>query len=368
MTRHAIGAARLPNSLPGQNVPGISGNLAMTIRSKQMERVWEVLRRFAVTDAPVLITGESGTGKEVSARAIHAASGRQAAPFTALNCAALPADLIASELFGYEKGAFTGAMTRKVGQIEHADGGTLFLDEIGDMPIDLQTHLLRFLQEGTISRVGGRGDPIKVDVRIIAATNVDLNTAMLAGRFREDLFFRLNVLSLHMPPLRERIGDLEPLAHRFLAESAGQVGRDVHSIAPEALAMLATHDWPGNVRELKSAIFRAVVMCSGSAIQAEDFNLAQSVRRPSPAPAQQVAEPLPGQGPAPGSSQRQPGGRIGREALVAALQWHGSNVSATAAALGVSRVTLYRMLRRFDVALNRQGQDQGSADEGGCPL
>lgn len=359
MTRQATGAApKLPSLHQGQSVLGISGNSTMTVRSKQMERVWEVLRRFAVTDAPVLITGESGTGKEVSARAIHAASRRHAAPFTALNCAALPADLIASELFGYEKGAFTGAATRKVGQIEHADSGTLFLDEIGDMPIDLQTHLLRFLQEGTITRVGGRGEAIKVDVRIIAATNVDLNTAMLAGRFREDLFFRLNVLSLHMPPLRERIGDLEPLAYRFLAESAGQIGRDVRAITPAALAVLAAHDWPGNVRELKSAIFRAVVMCSGSAVQPEDLSLAPSGRRSSPTvpgPKEQESAP----------SQRQPARRIGREALVAALRWHGDNVSATATALGVSRVTLYRMLRRFEVSLDRQAP--GEVEDGGGP-
>ena len=255
-----------------------------------MNTISRMLIKFAITNAPILITGESGTGKEVAAQAVHAASRRADKAFVALNCAALPSELIASELFGYEKGAFTGAVTRKIGQIEHAHGGTLFLDEIGDMPIDLQSHLLRFLQEGCISRVGGRGEAIRVDVRIIAATNVDLAAAMRDGRFREDLFFRLNVLSLHMPPLRERVGDLEPLVYRFLAESAEQVGRRVHGIAPEAMAMLMAHDWPGNVRELKSAIFRSVVMSNGNVVQAEDISLTTLTRNVAP-PA--WAEPQP---------------------------------------------------------------------------
>ncbi len=323
--------------------------LTLTAPNSPMAAVSQMLRKFAVTDAPVLITGESGTGKEVSARAIHAASRRRDKPLTALNCAALPSELIASELFGYEKGAFTGAMTRKIGQIEHANGGTLFLDEIGDMPIDLQTHLLRFLQEGCITRVGGRGEVIRVDVRIIAATNVDLTAAMREGRFREDLFFRLNVLSLHMPPLRERVGDLEQLAYRFLAESAEQIGRRVHGIAPEAMAMLAAHNWPGNVRELKSAIFRSVVMCNGSVVQAEDFSLTTLTRAPPPS---WPELPEPARVVAPVRT-----GPIGRKALLAALARNQENISATAQELRVSRVTLYRMLRRFEVVLQRPAMD-----------
>jgi transcriptional regulator with PAS, ATPase and Fis domain len=309
-----------------------------------MGDVSRILRKFAVTDAPILITGESGTGKEVSARAIHAACSRRSGPFMAVNCAALPADLIASELFGYEKGAFTGAGSRKIGQIEHANGGTLFLDEIGDMPIDLQSHLLRFLQEGKIVRVGGRGDAIAVDVRIIAATNVDLNAAMRDGRFREDLFYRLNVLSLHMPPLRDRVGDLEPLAYRFLIESSEQVGRDVHAISSEAMTMLTAHDWPGNVRELKSAIFRAVVMCSSGVVQRDDISLTPSRRRPVAVQAQyQVGRPIPLPRVA----------AIGRDTLIDSLVRNRQNVTATAHELHVSRVTLYRLLRRFDIMLDR---------------
>ncbi len=280
--------------------------LTLTAPNSPMAAMSHMLRKFAVTDAPVLITGESGTGKEVSARAIHAASRRRDKPLTALNCAALPSELIASELFGYEKGAFTGAVTRKIGQIEHANGGTLFLDEIGDMPIDLQTHLLRFLQEGCITRVGGRGEVIRVDVRIIAATNVDLTSAMREGRFREDLFFRLNVLSLHMPPLRERVGDLEQLAYRFLAESAEQIGCRVHSLT--TLTRAPPPSWP---------------------------ELSEPAR---------VVAPM-------------RTGPIGREALLAALARNQENISATAQELRVSRVTLYRMLRRFEVVLQRPAMD-----------
>ncbi len=327
--------------------PGAAPGAAIEHHSEQMTQVWSVLRRFAATDAPVLITGESGTGKEVSARAIHAASRRRDKPLTALNCAALPSELIASELFGYEKGAFTGAAARKIGQIEHAHGGTLFLDEIGDMPIDLQSHLLRFLQEGTISRVGGRGETIPVDVRIIAATNVDLSAAMRGGRFREDLFFRLNVLSLHMPPLRDRVGDLEPLVRRFIAESAEAVGGTARGITAEAMAVLAAHDWPGNVRELKSSIFRAVVMCGGTLIQAADLSLAPSSRRAIAAAASPASPPVPNR---PGHTAG-----IDRETVLAALRHTGQNVTAAAAALGVSRVTFYRLLQKLDVTVERPG-------------
>ena len=326
---------------------------ALSATGSPMAAMSHMLRRFAATDAPVLITGESGTGKEVSARAIHAASRRCDKPLTALNCAALPSELIASELFGYEKGAFTGAAARKIGQIEHANGGTLFLDEIGDMPVDLQSHLLRFLQEGTISRVGGRGDTIPGDVRIIAATNVDLTAAMRSGRFREDLFFRLNVLSLHMPPLRDRVGDLEPLVLRFLAESAEQIGRPVPGIAGDAMAMLLAHKWPGNVRELKSAIFRSVVMCNGDMVQADDISLTNLARHGEPKaswaePPVRAATPI---------DMRSRPAPIGREALAAALLRNHENISATSHELGVSRVTLYRMLRRFEVTLDRPAMD-----------
>lgn len=217
--------------------------------SMAIRRVTDLLLRFAQTDEPVLITGESGTGKELAARAIHENSRRRGARFVAVNCAAIPPNLVASELFGYERGAFTGAAARTKGQIEHANGGTLFLDEIGDMPVDMQGHLLRFLQEGQIVRVGGR-ETISVDVRVVSATNVRLEQAIAEGRFREDLYYRLNVLTVPLPPLRERREDIELLAHHFLRQAAGQQGRAITGFTPEALQMLCRHDWPGNVREL----------------------------------------------------------------------------------------------------------------------
>ncbi len=329
----------LPNYDHSSDVLSKSSSVGLTSLSK-------MLLKFAATDAPVLITGESGTGKEVAARAVHAASRRHDKPLVTLNCAALPSALIASELFGYEKGAFTGALARKIGQVEHAHGGTLFLDEIGDMPIDLQCHLLRFLQEGTITRIGGRGEAIKVDVRIIAATNVDLAVAIRKERFREDLFFRLNVLSLHMPPLRERKADFEPLVHRFLAESSCQIGRRMDGIAPKAMAMLEAHKWPGNLRELKSAIFRAAVMCTGTIIQAENLSLMILTRG-----VVQQANIAPMDLPRYIAQHRTT--PISREELVAALVHHENNVSACAQELGISRVTLYRKLRRLDVILDR---------------
>ena len=216
------------------------------------------------------------------------------------------------------------------------------------MPIDLQSHLLRFLQEGKIVRVGGRGDAIAVDVRIIAATNVDLNAAMQEGRFREDLFYRLNVLSLHMPPLRDRVGDLEPLAYRFLIESSEQIGREVHAISGDAMAALVEHDWPGNVRELKSAIFRAVVMCNGGVIQMEDLSLTPSRRRSAelvPSIERELRTILPR------------AVAIGRDSLIECLVRNRQNVTATARELGVSRVTLYRLLRRFDISLDRRAAE-----------
>jgi len=209
-----------------------SPTVLMVGESPAMLEVFDQIRRFAACNVPVLITGESGTGKELVARAIHHHSGRAAGPFVALNCAAVPATLIASELFGYEKGAFTGATARKHGHVEHAQGGTLFLDEIGDMPFDLQGLLLRFLQEGEILRVGGR-QPIKIDARVVAATNVRLREAISAGKLREDLYYRLNVLTIRLPPLRERDGDIKLLATCFLREIACEQRRQVHGFSQQ---------------------------------------------------------------------------------------------------------------------------------------
>jgi len=315
---------------PRVEAPAIVGD------SPAMRQVTSLVRRFEQTDEPVLITGESGTGKELLARAIHDGSRRAHGPFVTVNCAAIPAGLVASELFGYEKGAFTGAASRTIGQIEYANGGTLFLDEIGDMPIDLQGHLLRFLQEGQIRRVGGR-ETISLDVRIVSATNVRLGQAIAEGRFREDLFYRLNVLTLPVPPLRERPEDIAPLAYHFLRLAQRDFNREVGGFTPDAMVALRRYRWPGNVRELMSVVRRAVVVGDGPLIEAAA--LIGLEERPVSLPNAPVAA--------------KPGSPEERAVLLATLERTGENVTSTADALSVSRVTLYRMLRRHGIVLKR---------------
>ena len=311
--------------------------------SPEMRQLAGMINRFAVTEEPVLITGESGTGKELAARAIHQRSSRARGPFAAVNCAAMPATLIASELFGYEKGAFTGATARTKGQVEHAGGGTLFLDEIGDMPLDLQGYLLRFLQEGQIMRVGGR-EPIQVDVRIVAATNVRLREAISEGRFREDLYYRLNVLALDIQPLRRRPGDIILLANHFLRAAAKEFGRDITGFEPDAMAALLRYHWPGNVRELMSAVRRAVVLSATARIAVCDLvGLDAAAPEPLAAIALPVAAAI---RPASGSPEE-------RAVLLRTLADTKENIALTARELGVSRVTLYRMMRRHAVVPSR---------------
>src|SRR5579883_2301489 len=299
-----------------------SPTVFMVGNSPAMLEVFEQIRRFAACDVPVLITGESGTGKELVARAIHDRSGRAAGPYVALNCAAVPPTLIASELFGYEKGSFTGATQRKIGHIEHAHGGTLFLDEIGDMPIDLQGLLLRFLQEGEILRVGGR-HPIKVDVRVVAATNVRLRDAIAAGK------------------LRERDGDVEVLAAYFLRRIGLELGRELSGFTPAAMAAMVAYPWPGNVRELIATLRRAAVLANGPQVDIGDLRLEPP---PLPAPAAPRMAPRPVR--ARVLPRPKPGSEDERGAILQALQDSGFNMTRTAQLLGVARATLYRMLRR----------------------
>ncbi len=339
-----ISEANVARSIDGGDRPASapSGQVKSELvgQSMAIRRVAELLRRFAQTDEPVLITGESGTGKELAARAIHDNSRRRGARFVAVNCAAIPPNLVASELFGYEKGAFTGAAARTKGQIEHANGGTLFLDEIGDMPVDMQGHLLRFLQEGQIVRVGGR-ETISVDVRVVSATNVRLEQAIAEGRFREDLYYRLNVLTAPLPPLRERREDIDLLAHHFLRQAAVQQGREITGFTPEALQMLCRYDWPGNVRELMSVIRRAVVIGNEAQVLAGDLvGLANAVQTRGVTPTAPAPRPPP-------CSEAE------REVLLRVLSETGENITLTAQQLGVSRVTLYRMLHRHSIALSR---------------
>jgi two-component system nitrogen regulation response regulator GlnG len=239
---------------------------ALIGRHPRMQDVYKTIGRIAASDVTVLLRGESGTGKELVARAIHHYSRRAGRPFVAVSCAAIPGTLLESELFGHERGAFTDAKERRLGKLELATGGTFYLDEIGDMPLDLQTKLLRALQERTIERVGGN-ESIRIDVRVLAATNRDLEILMKDGRFREDLYYRLNVVTLNLPPLRERRRDIPLLVDHFLAKYRGELGE--RGVAPDALNRLVGHDWPGNVRELENVIQRAIVMATGGVILPE---------------------------------------------------------------------------------------------------
>jgi DNA-binding NtrC family response regulator len=296
--------------------------------SPAMQKVYASIRKFGATNAPVLITGESGTGKELVARAVHERSAYRAGPFVAINCAALPATLIAGELFGHEKGAFTGAVQRRIGRLESAQRGTIFLDEIGDLPLEQQVHLLRFLQERTIDRVGGTR-PIEVDARVICATNIDLAKAVREGRFREDLYYRLHVLSLHLPSLRERGSDIELLATFFLRKFAAEHGRAVEGFSDDAWQRIREHSWPGNVRELISSIRRALVMADSSLIEARDLGLAESGPDAAAAGAAMTTRR-----------------RVDAATLRASLDRNGGNVTLTARELSLSRMTVYRLMRR----------------------
>ncbi|MEW6657073.1 MAG: sigma-54 dependent transcriptional regulator [Thermodesulfobacteriota bacterium] len=278
----ALDAGRFMRSRVEMNVPpdATSGD-AIIGNSKPMQEVYKAIGRVAPTDATVLIRGESGTGKELVARAIYQHSLRADKPFLVINCVAIPETLLESELFGYEKGAFTGAVNRRVGKFEQAHGGTVFLDEIGDMPFSIQSKILRLLQEKSIERLGGQ-KPIPVDVRIIAATNRDLEAALASGRFREDLYYRLKVVTLWLPPLRVRVGDISLLAEYFLARFAKEMAFPNPGITPEAKGMLNNCQWPGNVRELANAMQKALIFSRGYPIHPEDLSRAIGTEAATP--------------------------------------------------------------------------------------
>jgi DNA-binding NtrC family response regulator len=289
-----------------------------------MLALFRSIRKVAMTDAPVFISGESGTGKELTAVAIHERSARRDQPFVAINCGAIPAHLLQSELFGYERGAFTGANQRKIGRVEAANGGTLFLDEIGDLPLESQASLLRFLQERKVERLGGHGST-PVDVRIISATHVDMQTAMIEGRFRADLYHRLCVLQIDEPPLRARGKDIELLAKHMLDRFKKDASRRLRGFSPDAIAAIHNYGWPGNVRELINRVRRAIVMSEGRQITARDLELGEyvEVAPVSLAQAREAAE---------------------RQAIELALLRHRGRLGDAAHELGNSRVTLYRLL------------------------
>ncbi len=327
-----VGEAARLTRLRREAAPPSDGELGLVGESAAFRRLLDEIRRVAPSEGKVLITGENGSGKEMVAAAIHALSRRASGPFVKLNCAALPRDLIESELFGYERGAFTGAQQSKKGRLELAHGGTLLLDEVGDLSLDSQAKLLRALESGELERLGGTRS-IPFDVRVIAATNKDLAAEIQAGRFRQDLFYRLNVLPLHVPPLRERKPDIPVLAEHFLRRFCEREGVPVKRLDAEAAALLSDYAWPGNVRELRNLMERAAILVGGPEVGAGDL--------------EHWLQDAPGPGDASGLR-----GQIElreAEAIRKALEDAGWNVTQAAAGLGIDRTNLHRKMRKYGI-------------------
>lgn len=299
-------------------------------KSPAMQAVFDLARTAARTNSTILILGESGTGKELLARAVHAESPRSQAPFVAMSCAALTETLLESELFGHEKGAFTGANARRKGKFEMAQGGTLFLDEIGDISPKLQLDLLRVLEDRRFFRVGG-SDPVTVDVRIIAATNRDLQKAVADGSFREDLYYRLNVIPVNLPPLRDRLEDLPLLVESFLEQLGAEMNKHVEEVSSEAMALLMAHNWPGNVRELRNVLERAMVVAAGRVVEAADLGMKKApaeVGETNPAASLEDVE---------------------KHHIARVLHEAGGNISQAARTLGIDRATLYNKMKKYQI-------------------
>ncbi|GAB4388023.1 MAG: PEP-CTERM-box response regulator transcription factor [Thermodesulfovibrionales bacterium] len=298
-----------------------------------MLEVFSTIRKIASSDASVLVSGESGTGKELVARAIHSMSLRKDGPFMPINCGAIPENLLESELFGHEKGAFTGAHAQVQGKVEFAHGGTLFLDEIGELPASLQVKLLRFLQEKTIQRVGGR-ENIHVDARIVAATNADISKAIGEGKFREDLYYRIGVITMFLPPLRKRGGDITLLSNVFLKKFSDEFGKKIKGFSGSSVEFLESYDWPGNVRELENRVQRAVIMAESSFIEPRDLAFSET-----PGATLRRLPEL-------GITLKEARERLEREMLSHAIGKHGGNMAKAAEDLGISRPTLYDLTRK----------------------
>lgn len=315
----------------GDVQPDAIADLGLVGASAALQTVRDALCKFAEFDMPVLVTGETGTGKEVAARAVHDRSARRSGPFIAVNCGALPANLVQSELFGHERGAFTGANVRKIGRIEAADGGTIFLDEIGDMPVEAQSNLLRFLEERTIDRVGGTRS-IRVDARVVAATHVDLPRAVREGRFREDLYYRLNVLHVHLPALRERSGDAQILARHFLDGFRRRHTTRARKFSAAALKAIDEYAWPGNIRELINRVQRAAVTADRRLLDPQHLGIG---------PRRVTAQSL-----------RAARGQADRETIAETLRDSGYNMSECARRLNISRNSLYRLCKKHGIKIN----------------
>ena len=317
---------RLATSMSSSPLEGIIA------ASPQMLRVCRTVEKLAPTDVSTLILGESGTGKEAIVKALHSLSARAGRRLVAINCAAIPENLLESELFGYEKGAFTGATRTTPGKIETAEGGVLFLDEVGDLPLALQAKLLRFLQERVIERVGGRRE-IPVDVRVVCATHRDLRQMIAEQTFREDLYYRINEATINIPPLREREGDVVLLARWFLQRFAAQLKRPVKGFSQRALEVLEAYDWPGNVRELENRIKRAVIMADGAQVTEQDLELETQETEQEPFNLREVRE------------------QAEYRAVLRALSFSENNVSHTAEMLGITRPTLYNLLKKYNITI-----------------
>ncbi len=321
-----------------QDADGLGGMIGV---SEQMQQLFALIKKISRAQSSVLITGESGTGKELAARAIHQSSLRFDKPFVSVNCAAMPSELLESELFGHVKGSFTGAVANKKGLFETAHGGTLLLDEIGEMPVNMQAKLLRALQERSVRRIGGL-DEIKVDVRLICTTNRDLEALVEDGGFREDLFYRINVIRLHLAPLRERPDDIPLLAEHFLTRISGEMGKSINSVSREGMRLLREHRWPGNIRELENVIERAVALESNEMVMPE--NLAAIAAAPTgPAP------PVPGEIPEEGFVIEEYMRDIEKRFIIQALNQAGGNMTRAAALLGMSFRSFRYYVKKYEL-------------------
>jgi len=302
----------------------------------EMQKVFATIRKVAPSEASIFVSGESGTGKELVARAIHDASHRKNGPFIAINCGAIPENLLESEFFGHEKGAFTGAHATVKGKLQFAHKGTLFLDEIGELPLNLQVKLLRFLQEGIIQRVGGR-ENIEVDTRVISATNVDIHKAISEGKFREDLYYRVGIITLNLPPLRDRGDDITVLSHCFLRMFNHENNKKVKRFSPSSLKFLKNHEWPGNVRELRNRIQRAVIMCEGTIVEPDDLGCEIDAVNAQDQAHKNV-------------SLREARDKVESEMISLALENQNGNIVKAAEELGVTRPTLYDLMKKHGLS------------------
>jgi two-component system, NtrC family, response regulator AtoC len=358
----------------GEATDEVRGRFGLVGDSPEMHAIFAVIDKVADTPSTVLITGESGTGKELVAKALHESSSRRGGPFIKINCAAIPKTLMESELFGYEKGAFTGATSSKPGRFELADGGTLFLDEIGEIPVEMQVKLLRAIQESEFERVGGI-KTIKVDVRLITATNRDLEQEIQRGTFRDDLYYRLNVVPLHIPPLRRRAGDIPLLVRHIMRKFNERLRKTVGGIADDALAALSAHSWPGNIRELENVLERTILFCKGERIDLADLpeELAGGARAAEPRPGEvRLPSELPDEGdldagelggePAAGAPSgslkdivRAETSRVERELIAKALAETGGNVTQAARLLQISRKSLQMKMKELGLRDQESG-------------